>query len=265
MAEPVPPAARAGISPAVLVLSVLFAIAATTAVVLALRPSAPAMTLATQADASGKIVAVPVATATLEPFVQKDVVTPKGKTTGQVYYPIPFGSPPNLKFGTSKREYIILTETEFGFTWAARATADDFEPGLNEDATFGPLITNALRLGIPLTEVGGALFAKLKPNPLLDEFTWEAKGIAGKPQPPMVTIKGEFSSLPNTEGEVAFGMSYAQPPNVTFTRDNTGGRTAITTITPTGFKWQNVTMKVNESFGMGTMHWEAKGSRAESK
>jgi hypothetical protein len=182
-----------------------------------------------------------------------------------VNYPIPFGTPPNLKLASAKREYLILTENEYGFSWGVRATAEDFEPGTLEDTMYGSYLTAALRTGVALSAAGSFLSNKLKPGLQFEDFVWEARGVQGKPAPKVTTEKGDFASLPNTEGEVAFGMTFAQPPNLSFPEDYTRGRTAVVGITTTGFKWKNVTSKMDEGFGRGTVSWIAKGVRAEGK
>src|SRR5262245_47843751 len=103
MTQRLPTPQRIGVSPAVLALSVLLPVATTAAVVLALRP-------APQAGPAGQ--GLPDRAGPLEPLTQKDTVAPRDKLTGQVFYPVPFATPPNLKLKASKRVYEIVKQDE---------------------------------------------------------------------------------------------------------------------------------------------------------
>ena len=112
----------AGVSPAVLVLSLLLAVATTTAVLFAVRPVAPAAGTA----GGGTMPAAQAEPPPAEPSTQKDTVTPRDHPTGQVFYPLPFSTRPNLKLTAPTRVYEVVKEDELGFAWAVRPKADDF-------------------------------------------------------------------------------------------------------------------------------------------
>ena len=129
-APPRPP--RAGVSITTLLLSLALAVSVTAAVILAVlyfrQPGS-----ASGGGGGGALAAI----FGEEPLVQKDTVSPQSKYTGIVYYPTPYGSPPNLKLTASKRQYDIVKQDETGFTWMARPMLEDFKDERQKDAAGG--------------------------------------------------------------------------------------------------------------------------------
>jgi hypothetical protein len=242
----------AGVSPAVLVLAVLLATALTAVGMLLVRPSPQAVEAKPPASSE---LGNPVATAAVpvEPLAQRDVVSPKRAPFGQVYYPIPFAATPSLKLTASKRAYQIDKQDEYGFTWRADLTADDFPATENKDT-----VAAWLRNFTP------SYMANLKDGLVFEDFTWEAKGVRGVGLPARSELTGTFNTLPNTEGEVAYELPFAQPANV----ELSGGNSVFVTVTEmraTGFKWKNVTEKGKEWIGTGAVTWKARGVRGPGK
>ena len=103
----------AGVSPAVLVLSLLLAVATTAAVLFAVRPVAPPH----GGTGGGTTPAAPQADpAPAEPLTQKDTVAPRDHPTGQVFYPIPYAQPANVELHNNS--YTTFTESRTnGFKW----------------------------------------------------------------------------------------------------------------------------------------------------
>lgn len=235
-----------GVSPLVLVLSVLLAVAGTAAVMFALRP-APAQQAAGGPSAPGNL---GEATA-VEPLTQKDTASPKRDVSGKVIYPIPFTVPPSLKLTAAKREYRIDKQDEYGFTWRAELTADDFPPTVNKDT-----------VAIWIRNFTSSLAGNLKDGLVFEDFTWEAKGVRGGGLPPRVELTGTFNTLPNTDGEVVYEIPFAQPAHVELSGNT---NVTVTEMRANGFKWKNVTEKGKEWFGSGTVTWTARGVRGAGR
>jgi hypothetical protein len=241
-----------GVSPLVLVLSIALAVAVTAAVVLALRsPPAPVAGTPGTPGSNGTTNTPSSETGSGELFVQKDTVSPKSEMKGAVYYPIPFATTPNLKVSQNKREYKILEETEYGFSWLATPLVEDFIEVQSPKALEEKL---AERVGFEI--LGNLLNLKKKPNLIFEDFTWEAKGVRGKPKPRPLTDRGSFQTLPNADGEVTFSVQYAFPPKVELSGNS---HTTITEVRVGGFKWKNVTAKGDEFFGKGSVTWYSTG------
>ena len=217
-----------GVSMSVLVLSLLLAVAVTTAVMFALRPAGP--TAEPQ---------VPGLSET-EPVTQSDSVRPGDRPTGTVYYPIPFASPPNLKLTAPGRVYEIIKQDELGFVWTARLKIEDFPSGTPrehvKDILEGMLSGKATKLSEIFVSVGGVGSFSPKPDLVFEEFTWEAKGIRVRGLPPRFQQRGSFTVLPNTEGEEVFKVSYTQPAHVELLGNSS---TVITECRTNGFKWKS--------------------------
>src|SRR5205823_12247490 len=119
---------------------VLLAVATATALVLAFlylaRPS-PAelgafrVIVSDDAGRAANTIHVTVAEA---PYQQKETVSPGVAYTGIVRYPTPYLTQPHLKLTFGRRQYVVVAETEFGFTWAAQALPDDFREDTRKDA-----------------------------------------------------------------------------------------------------------------------------------
>ncbi|HEX5269067.1 MAG TPA: hypothetical protein VFW33_01205, partial [Gemmataceae bacterium] len=144
-----------GVSVTTLILSLALAVATTAAVVLAV------LHLRRPAAGGGPIAAI----LGEEPLAQKDTVSPQSSYTGIVYYPIPYGSPPNLKLTSAKRQYDIVKQDEAGFTWMARPLLDDFKDDKRQEAEATNLIS---------TPFGQLFLNAIKPNLHFEDFTWEA-------------------------------------------------------------------------------------------
>jgi hypothetical protein len=233
-----------GVSFTTLVLSLALAVCATVAVVLAVIHFRQTPTAG---GASGG--STPGAAPADEPFVQKDTVSPQSKYTGVVYYPLPYGSPPNLKLSSPKRQYDIVKQDETGFTWIARPVLDDFKNIKDGEAM----------LGWAIDQLG----ANLKPNLVYDDFTWEAKGVRGTKETLAMktfTQEGHFAVVAGKEGEVNFEIPFAIAPNVQFSGDNR--KTVITECKPTGFRWKSGGTDTNAVYENGDVSWKAKGIRA---
>ena len=244
MSAPSPAQPSSGVSPLVLVLAVLLSVAATAAVVLYLRP--------TPSPAAGGTAANPTGSPALDPFTQKDTVSPKRDSSGKVFYPIPFAIPPSLKLTAARHEFVIVTQDEFGFTWGVRPLEEDLVPDPKRDADMlATLLRNSTAFMTP---------AQLKPGLVYEDFTWEAKGVRGSGLPLPREQTGSFTTLPNTDGEVIYPIPYTQPAHVELTGNN---NVAVTEMRANGFKWKNVTKKGDEFFGSGSVTWKARGVRSE--
>jgi hypothetical protein len=213
-----------------MILMVICAITTGAALVLAIRkPPAPVSKNAGEETQEPKT----VSPRTIPTFLQKDTVTPGNKYTGQVYYPIPYFTAPNLRIhgDDSKRVYEVVKEDEYGFTWSIQPTVDDV--------------------------VGTITFSK---KPIAD-FTWEARGLRGNSsvmRPYEQT--GTFSTLPDTDGEVVYTIPYQTPANV----ELSGGaarHVVITECRAMGFKWRSRTRSDEEDFTGGIVTWKARGLR----
>ena len=102
------------------------------------------------------------------PFVQKDAVKPQGHPSGEVFYPIPYATPPHLTLTAPRRTYTIVKQDELGFSWAADNLVEDFVGDVKD-------IAASLQNGT----VG---FLQRKPNVEYEEFTWETKGVSATPK-----------------------------------------------------------------------------------
>src|SRR5262245_3137525 len=104
------------------------------------------------------------------PFVQTGTVKPGSFFTDVVNYPVPFASPPDLKLECEGgREYAILRQDEYGFTWTAYPKKEDFNDKFLEMR--GDL---AAHLRLPLTAFTiGYQPHPLKPDVRCADFTWK--------------------------------------------------------------------------------------------
>ncbi len=184
------------------------------------------------------------------PLEQHATVSPQGKYTGAVNYPVPFGLPPNLTLTSSGRKYDILKQDEKGFTWQAQTLADDFKDDKQREAESETFRNN-----------WGFLHAtnKLKPNIQFEDFTWTAKGVPeGKDT--IFPQEGTFNTVAGLEGMVNFPIPYENAPNVELSGPaNVLGVVVIVESRPTGFKWKNTG---KEGMHSGTLSWKAKGIKA---
>lgn len=190
------------------------------------------------------------------PFVQKESVSPK-RFDGVVQYPTPYLTKPHLKLILGKRVYLVIAETEFGFTWSARPLPEDFK----DDAKKG----NPLEILIPDTFLVSGITDRLKPNLVLEDFSWEAKGLRMPPSalPPKTHEQsGTFNSIMSQEGPVAFPILYETPPAVELS-GNYCGTTIVSDITAKGFKWKNVGK--GGTWDNGTVNWKSRGVLAAEK
>ena len=181
------------------------------------------------------------------PNVQKDTVKPLGRPAGEVFYEIPYASPPHLALSAPHRVYRIVKQDEYGFTWEADSLLDDFIGDVKDLAT--------------AVQVGTAV---KKPKVEYEDFTYEAKGIPAAPgqefQRPFEQT-GSFQTVLGTQGQENFAIPYASPPQVTLTGHN--GTTVLVEATNTGFKWKNGGKdKTFSGDNEGPMTWTATGLRA---
>ena len=255
---------NSGVSVPVLVLSVLLAIATTAAVVPWLRGgSQPPSNAVAAADTGLSPQFIPPrnppaapdgapSSVSIQPFTQKDTVSPGGHMTGQVYYPIPFSSPPNLKLTSGERRFDIAQQDEFGFSWVAQTRLEDFTPEHLEQLKQTKADPQSL-LGGLLTAATG-----LKRYLEIEDFTWEAKGVRGAILPRVFEQHGTFTPLPNTEGEVTYAIPYAQGANVDL---NHNSYTTVIESRANGFRWKNACAKGDETWAQREVSWTAKGIR----
>jgi hypothetical protein len=156
---------------------------------------------------------------------------------GEVYFPLPYASPPNVEL-TSLQRVTVTTCTPLGFAW--KSAAD----GVRNDQS--------------------------------GKATWVAKGVkatpesqragVGLPQPhtgPMpgrlLRQEGRFAPI-GKEGEVHFPFPYASPPNVELFAWNENRKRHVTwatvgECTATGFKWRMGEVIDNPR----VLDWVAKG------
>jgi hypothetical protein len=203
---------------------------------------------------SGNSIRVYVAEA---PLVQKDSIMPVSYT-GAVQYPAPYLTKPNLKIASAKRQYSILAETEFGFTWLANMLPEDLREDTAKDS-------NPLLSVLPESWVIASAKGNLKPKLAFEEFTWEAKGLRMPASAlPLKTFEqsGSFGTMFGQDSVVFFPIPYDSPPNVEFT--GAFARSVIVTeCTAKSFKWKNVS---NEKFGSeGSVGWTSKGIRGHGE
>jgi hypothetical protein len=184
------------------------------------------------------------------PLEQGGTISPQGKHTDAVFYPVPYALPPNLKLSSAKRRYDITRQDEKGFTWSAVPNLDEFtdEGKKFVDGMFG-------------RDIGFLRGANgLKPNLQFEDFRWEAKGVrVGRDT--VFPQEGAFNTVAGKEGPVNFPIPYEVAPNVELS--GPGSLTSVVIVTeirPTGFKWQN--SGKDASFHNGSVTWKAKGIRA---
>jgi hypothetical protein len=186
------------------------------------------------------------------PLVQRDTVSPGMALTGTVHYPVPYLSKPNLKLTGSKRQYAVMAESEFEFTWTVRLLPDDYRDG---KAGEGNVVENLLVDATSLASLKGAL----KPGLTFDDFTWEAKGLRAPSLklPQTYEQTGTFFSSQGREGMEFFPIPYDSPPNVELSSDDVNKSTIIVECTAKGFQWR----QSGELHWFGTVKWKAKGIR----
>jgi hypothetical protein len=194
-------------------------------------------------DDAGKSASAIRVTVAEAPLIQKEVVSPGPEFKGEVHYPEPFLTRPNLKVLAGQRRYQVTTETELGFTWVARPLPGDFREDAEQDTNVA-----ASLLGLELA--AAAAQGKLKPGLVFEDFTWEAKGLRAPPSAIPFPQSGTFQCSPGKEGQVFFPLPYDSPPNVVLS----GGE--LLECTAQGFKWRN-----SGSFGHEE-RWTAKGVRS---
>ena len=186
------------------------------------------------------------------PVGQKGVVSPKAEAAGQVFYPVPYAHPPNLKLSAPTRTYAVTRQDEMGFAWAARPRADDFK-----DA--GPKADEVLQK--PFEALAGAA---LKPGLTFEDFAWEASGLRATRESLRQQVfeqNGVFDTVVGQEGEVTFPVPYAAAPNVELEGPTAAkNMTLVTASRPGGFRWKNV--GAHEFTDTGKAKWRAKGVRA---
>jgi hypothetical protein len=238
-------------SPTVLILAVGCAIATTGAIFFAMRtPASQETTIASD----GHTVPARELPVTATAFTQSDSVSPGGKFTNQVFYPIPYSSPPNLKLHCEdkKRVYEIVKEDEFGFTWLIRPSIEDFTADVLKVSKPEDLLRFTF---------DGYSSSNFKPNLQFADFTYEAKGVRGSGMAPRPFEQtGTFNTLANTDGEVIFPIPYAAPANVELS-GNASSYMVVTECKATGFKWKNKPDPTWISHASGTITWKAKGQR----
>lgn len=238
---PANPPAR-GISILTLILALALAVTTTAAVLLAVLHLTGSSRVGTPASGVGGLVAAVTGEG---PLAQQGSVRTEEETTGVVYYPIPYASPPNLTLTSPQRRYTLLEQSETGFTWSKGS------------------VIEALK-GVA-DEVKGKEEKQPKPKPAMEEFTWEAKGVRGNPNQPSMRLleqKGSFMTVGGQEGEVNFPYPYTTAPHVELSGSfNCHESTVIAECKPTGFKWKNVGDPKSGRTN-GDVRWTAKGIKA---
>jgi hypothetical protein len=231
-----PPAARPprGVAVSTLILSALLVAAVTAAAFLAFLHFTAA------GQAVGQALNLNPAE---EPLTQKEAVRPGGESTGVVYYPVPFASPPHVTLTCGKREYVVTQQDEAGFTWAAKDLADDF-------------------FDLPANAVAGKTLQR-RPDVRYEDFTWEARGMRARAdRTPLRTFeqKGTLQTSAGGEGEVYFPTPYASPPNVELPQAGLE-KVIVTRCTRAGFRWKNTADK-DDRLAAGAVTWTARGVKA---
>ena len=190
------------------------------------------------------------------PLVQKDTISPGTALTGTVHYPVPYLTKPNLKLSSGKRQYGVIAETEFEFTWIARLLPDDFRDGTPKD---GNVLERLLVDEAALASLKGTL----KPGVTFEDFTWEAKGLRAPPLKLLQTYEqtGSFFSSQGREGMEFFPVPYDSPPNVELSSNDVNKSTIIVDCTAKGFKWRQPAALS----WFGTVTWKAKGIRSANE
>jgi hypothetical protein len=224
-----------GISATTVILALALAVCATATIVLAVLHFRP--------GASG-------VTADETVLHQRDTVSPQTAFTGVVFYPLPYGAPPNLKLTAPTRAYDIVKQDETGFTWKAVAKVDDFKDDKRN------LIDGFAGRDIAFQSGVGAL----KTNLQFEDFTWEAKGARPGKDTAFVQ-QGAFNTVADKEGEVNFPIPYGAAPNVELTGPASGA-VIIVESRPASFKWKNVPQSTPSAVNSGSVNWKAKGVRA---
>ena len=185
-----------------------------------------------------------------EPLVQKGGVKPGAESTGVVYYPLPFASPPHLTLTGGKRDFVVTQQDEAGFTWVAQELPDDFFPAA-ADAPADPAAAAADKA------------RRRKPDVRYEDFTWEAQGVRARAdRTPLRTFeqKGTFQMSAGGEGEVYFPTPYASPPNVELPQAGLE-KVFVTRCTRVGFRWKN-TADRDDRLAVGAVTWTARGVKA---
>jgi hypothetical protein len=227
-----------GVSPLALVVAVVASVAITATAVVAVT-----YLTGRRATAGGG----GSAPADAEPYSQTARVEPHGDATGVVYYPMPYGSPPNLTVNPGAR-YLITKQDELGFTWIDRARLKDV----------GHLLATAPELARMLPKGEEPKFDGEQPP-----LTWEARGVrAGPGYLSMAPFEqtGTFQTDFGQQGQVNFPFPYASPPNVELSGAHRE-KTVIVECTVTGFKWKNGSEGKWQS-EYGEVTWKARGIRA---
>lgn len=176
------------------------------------------------------------------PSVQKDTVKPLGLLTGEVFYEVPYASPPHLTLSAPHHVYRIVKQDEFGFSWAAEAAVEDF-------------------IEVVVDAAKGEKVKQPKDKVDYEDFTYEAKGIPAEPgvvyQRPYEQT-GSFRTVIGTQGQENFANPYVSPPQITL--KGTNDTTVIVEATNTGFTWKN---GGTDAFrDNGPVDWTAQGIRA---
>jgi hypothetical protein len=199
---------------------------------------------------SGNAIRVVVAEA---PLVQKDTISPGSALSDTVHYPVPYLTKPNLKLSSSNRQYGVIAETEFEFTWIARLLPDDLRDGTPKDSN---MLDELFGGEASLASLKGAL----KPGLTFEDFTWEAKGLRAPPSSIPTTFEqtGSFYSEQDREGTEFFPIPYDSPPHIELSETGPNYPTIILECTAKSFKWRN-TSRIHDS---GSVTWKAKGIRS---
>jgi hypothetical protein len=202
------------------VMTVLLAVTTSATVVLTILYFSPREI----ANADGTKKGSPREPADDQPLVQKGEVKAEEAASASVFYPVPYGSPPNLALTTKSgsRKFLVTRQDELGFTWSMALTVGEVKG-----------------LGDVLKKPDGKA-PEQKPDPGPHEFAWVAKGLpekAGSPYSKPHEQKGSFTAPWGQEGDVYFSAPYATPPNVTFGPNTSNA--SIQTVSPLGFSWKN--------------------------
>jgi hypothetical protein len=181
---------------------------------------------------------------------QRGAVSPKTTFSGIVYYPSPYGAPPNLKVTSAKRQYDIVKQDETGFTWKALVIPED----IREDQR----VHAEAMISVGMRHVE-SMRNKLNGDIQFEEFTWDAKGT--RPGKDSVLVQeGIFNTIAGTKGEVNFPIPYTVAPNVELS-GQASGAVIIVESRPTSFKWQNTPQTAPFAVNSGSVTWKAKGVR----
>jgi hypothetical protein len=161
----------------------------------------------------------------------------RGGASGEVYFPTPYASPPNVVLSGLSHDDIVVEEcTARKFRWRSHADPDD-------------------RLG-------------------RGEITWTARGARatveelGREDLDAAEVfeqNGDFASPYGGSGEIFFPLPFQSPPNVEVTFTTSSGETVtagvvVSGCTAAGFQWKDMTSSYSAS--THRVHWKAKGVRA---